>query len=93
MKLLRGTFLGATTVGERGQVVIPAEARKAYDIKMGDKLMVFSRPRQAGLLLVRADFVSRLVSDRLTEVSQLEQLLDQLQSAEPEDEQEVEEPI
>ena len=42
-KLLRSKFLGATTVGERGQIVIPAAARKALDITSGDKLLVFSR--------------------------------------------------
>jgi len=35
-------FHGATVVGERGQAVIPAEARKAHDLKKGDRLLVFS---------------------------------------------------
>jgi len=34
-------FYGTTTLGEKGQVVIPVEARKAMDIKKGDKLLVF----------------------------------------------------
>jgi len=34
---------GAVTVGERGQVVIPAEIRKQYEIKTGDKLIVFAK--------------------------------------------------
>jgi len=34
-------FYGATTIGEKGQVVIPAEARKAMGLKSGDKLLVF----------------------------------------------------
>ena len=34
-------FFGTTTIGEKGQVVIPAEARKAMSIKRGDKLLVF----------------------------------------------------
>ncbi len=34
-------FYGATTVGAKGQVVIPAEARKAMSLKDGDKLLVF----------------------------------------------------
>lgn len=79
--LLRSTFLGATTVGERGQVVIPAEARKAYGIEIGDKLLVFSRPHHAGLLLIRADLVTKLVSDALTEASQLERLLETVQAS------------
>lgn len=34
-------FYGTTTLGEKGQVVIPAEARKSMGIKKGDKLLVF----------------------------------------------------
>lgn len=34
-------FYGTTTLGEKGQVVIPAEARRAMDIKGGEKLLVF----------------------------------------------------
>ncbi len=34
-------FFGTTTVGEKGQVVIPAEARNAMGIKKGEKLLVF----------------------------------------------------
>ena len=32
------------TVGERGQLVIPVELRKALNIKSGDQLMVFAKP-------------------------------------------------
>ncbi len=35
-------FHGTTTLGEKGQVVIPAEARKAMGLKSGDKLLVFT---------------------------------------------------
>lgn len=34
-------FYGTTTLGEKGQVVVPAEARKAMGLKTGDKLLVF----------------------------------------------------
>ncbi len=34
-------FYGSTTVGEKGQVVIPAEARQSLKLKKGDKLLVF----------------------------------------------------
>jgi AbrB family looped-hinge helix DNA binding protein len=34
-------FYGSVTVSERGQIVIPAEARKDFGIKGGDKLLVF----------------------------------------------------
>lgn len=34
-------FYGTVTLGEKGQVVIPIEAREAMGIKKGDKLLVF----------------------------------------------------
>lgn len=37
-------FLGSATVGERGQIVIPAEARTALGIKAGDRLIVMRDP-------------------------------------------------
>ena len=36
-----GQFYGTTKLGERGQVVIPAEARVAMGLKKGEKLLVF----------------------------------------------------
>ena len=46
----KGKIYGAVTVGERGQVVIPAEIRKSFKIKPGDKLIVFGRPDMIGLV-------------------------------------------
>ena len=37
----RKQFYGTTTLGEKGQVVIPAEARMQMKLKSGDKLLVF----------------------------------------------------
>ena len=34
-------FYGTSSVGEKGQVVIPAEARKAMKINKSEKLLVF----------------------------------------------------
>lgn len=57
------TFYGAVTVGERGQVVIPAEARKEQGISPADKLLVFSHPHSHGLLVVKASDLQSLVGD------------------------------
>ena len=35
------TFYGAASLGEKGQIVIPAEARKAMKLHKGEKLLVF----------------------------------------------------
>lgn len=34
---------GAVTVGERGQIVIPAQLRQSFGIKAGDKIFVFAK--------------------------------------------------
>lgn len=34
-------FYGTTTLGEKGQVVIPAQARETLKLKKGEKLLVF----------------------------------------------------
>ena len=36
-----GKFFGSTTIGKKGQVVIPMETRKHMSWKEGDKLLVF----------------------------------------------------
>lgn len=57
-------FYGAVTLGERGQVVIPAEARKRHGLQPGDKLLVLRHPHVRGLVLARVDDM-RTVLDEL----------------------------
>ncbi len=52
---LEDCFLGTVTVGERGQVVIPAEARKKLDINTGDRLFIMSHPSGDGLAVFKID--------------------------------------
>ncbi|KPK41990.1 MAG: hypothetical protein AMJ78_04005 [Omnitrophica WOR_2 bacterium SM23_29] len=40
----RPKVYGAVTVGERGQIVIPAQLRESFGIKAGDKLIVVAKP-------------------------------------------------
>ena len=53
-------FFGAVTVGERGQIVIPADARKQCNMDPGDKLLVFYDPVCCGLMLARVDQMNRV---------------------------------
>ncbi|MBI4927331.1 MAG: AbrB/MazE/SpoVT family DNA-binding domain-containing protein [Anaerolineae bacterium] len=46
-------FYGAITVSDRGQIVIPAEARRDFNIQVGDKLLVLGDLEQ-GLALIKA---------------------------------------
>jgi AbrB family looped-hinge helix DNA binding protein len=48
-------FYGAVTVGERGQIVIPAAARKRFDIEPGDKLLIMGDPGKRSIMLCKMD--------------------------------------
>ena len=52
-KTINHKFLGITTLGEKGQVVIPAEARAAMKLTKGEKLIVVSA-RGHALVLMKA---------------------------------------
>jgi AbrB family looped-hinge helix DNA binding protein len=47
-------FYGTTTLGARGQVVIPAQARKDLKLKPGDHLVVMGKFKRA-LGLIKSD--------------------------------------
>ena len=53
-------FHGAVTVGERGQVVIPAPVREGLGINPGDKLLVFAHPSGTGVMFVKLQEVQRM---------------------------------
>lgn len=47
-------FIVSVKVGPKGQITIPVEARKMFDIKVGDTLMVVG-DKERGIALVKAD--------------------------------------
>jgi len=55
-----GRLYGTVKVGERGQVVIPADARKELDIKPGDMLFVMTGRNRRGITMVKADAMREL---------------------------------
>ena len=56
-------YVGICKVGEKGQIVIPKEARDMFDIKSGDSIIVLCDKNQ-GIALVKADVIEDL-SDKL----------------------------
>jgi AbrB family looped-hinge helix DNA binding protein len=65
-------FYGAATVGERGQIVIPAEARKRYGIETGDKLLIMGTRNQKGLMLFKIDALRAFMTSFLQELQRAE---------------------
>jgi AbrB family looped-hinge helix DNA binding protein len=71
-------FYGSTTVGERGQVVIPAEARRDFKITPTTKLLVFGYQRHGGLMLTRAETISEFIDLANVMIENLEKLRESL---------------
>lgn len=51
---------GIVTVGEKGQIVIPAKARKIFDIKSGDQLLVLGDEEQGIAIIKEQDICKQL---------------------------------
>ena len=55
-------FFEAVTVGERGQIVIPQEARRIFKISAGDKILILG-DEERGLAIVHQRDVINFVSE------------------------------
>ena len=55
-------IFGVVKVGERGQIVIPKEAREVYGIKAGDSLLVLGDSK--GLAILKTE----IFQDKINEV-------------------------
>ena len=51
---------GTVKVGDKGQIVIPVEARKELGIKPGDLLFVMAGRNRRGIAMVKADAMKEL---------------------------------
>ena len=52
-------YVGISKVGEKGQIVIPKEARDMFRIKSGDSIIVLC-DKERGIALVKADIIEDL---------------------------------
>ena len=61
-------IFGVVKVGDKGQVVIPRDARKLYDIKPGDALIVLGDQR--GMALLKTEIFQNVIDQALEGLSQ-----------------------
>ena len=57
-------YVGICKVGEKGQIVIPKEARDMFQIKAGDSVVVLC-DKAKGIALLKSDFIEDLASNTL----------------------------
>lgn len=55
-KVIKDRFIVSTKVGSKGQIVIPVEARKMFNIKAGDTLMVLGDNKRGLAIMKDKDF-------------------------------------
>lgn len=73
-----GRFYGSTTLSERGQVVIPAEARETMGLEAGTKLMIFGAWGGNGLLLMRGEAVREFLTRASERFAEFEATLQEI---------------
>ena len=60
-------FFGKVKMGERGQIVIPKEARDKFNIKPGDSLVVFGQDKNEKLIILKEnvmrDYALKILED------------------------------
>ena len=70
MKIPKGHYIfGTVKVGERGQMIIPKEARKIFDIKAGDTL-IFLGDEKWGLAVTKADVLEKHAMNVFQKISE-----------------------
>jgi AbrB family looped-hinge helix DNA binding protein len=78
--LMRGgknkKFYGSVTVSDRGQIVIPAAARKDFDINIGDKLLVLG-DLDKGIALAKSNFIMKMMESTLDKLHHMEKMVEE----------------
>ncbi len=57
-------FFGLTKVGAKGQIVIPVGARKIFNIKSGDELLILADENQ-GIAIVKPELTKQVLDSIL----------------------------
>ena len=60
----KNKFVGVCKVGEKGQIVIPKEARDMFNISPGDSIIVLC-DKEKVIALLKSDFIEDLSSKLL----------------------------
>ena len=65
-KMKKDKYVGICKVGEKGQIVIPKDARDMFNIKPGDSIIVLC-DKEKGIALVKSDVIENIGDDILEE--------------------------
>lgn len=75
-EIQKGKYLfGTVKIGERGQIVIPKEARDVFNIEAGDNLLLIG-DKEKGIAIVKADLMKDLALKLLDNMNNVSDILD-----------------
>ena len=57
---MKDKFIGVAKVGEKGQIVIPKEARDMFNINPGDNVIVLC-DKDKGIAILKSDFMEESI--------------------------------
>ena len=61
---MKDKFVGIAKVGEKGQIVIPKEARDMFDIKPGDSLVILC-DKNKGIAILKSEVIEETIEKRV----------------------------
>ena len=61
---LKGKYAWTVTVGEKGQIVIPKEARKVFHIDPGDTLLILGDEKN-GIIVTKPEVIENIAEEIL----------------------------
>lgn len=66
-------FYGTSTIGEKGQIVIPKEARSAMKTKTGEKFLVFGAGDM--LMMTKISSMEKIASDMARRLEAMQKII------------------
>ena len=64
---MKNKFVGIAKVGEKGQIVIPKDARDMFNINSGDYVVILC-DRKKGMAIVKSDILENTIEKIMPEV-------------------------
>ena len=63
---MKGKYVGIAKVGEKGQIVIPKDAREMFNIKSGDTVVVLCDSKK-GIAIVKSEIFEDTIDQMMKE--------------------------
>lgn len=70
-------LFGTATIGSKGQIVIPVEARNDLELAVGDKVMVIGSKKSRSLTIVKPEVIEKYMTETQANIKSMTDLASQ----------------